>query len=154
MDNDRTSHTRTIAYLYTALVELSDPEGDQSVVFRGKGKQEMGSFWAHHVSGPCMDIALQCAIEKGEIKFEIDDYVAGYPVNIAADDSGERSLLRAEASLSELERHRDLSLCGADDKKNAVCYNTVQFSEEYGKARAVARLYINGSGACTGWVSP
>jgi hypothetical protein len=126
----------------SVLVELSDPEGDQNIVFRGKGKQEMGSFWAHHVSGSCMDIKLQCTKNgKDDSTFEIDDYVAGY-ANIAG------GAWRIDPS-----HHRDLSLCGTDDKKNAVCYNTAEFAAEYGKARAVARLFINGSGACTGWVS-
>jgi hypothetical protein len=135
---------------------LSDPEGGQNIVLSGKGKQEMGSFWAHHVSGPCMDIALQCTKNKDDIKFEIDDYVAGYPDNIfthATDESDPTRNLRSELDNPFDPTHqRDLSICGADNKKNAVCYSGSPFKTEYGKARAVARLYINGSSACTGWV--
>jgi hypothetical protein len=160
-------YDRLAYFFFCTLVVLSDPAGDQSVVLRGKGKQEMGSFWAHHVSGSCMNIALQCDKKKDEINFEIDDYVAGYPVNIfthetATNGSDATRNLRVgvEASFSELENpfaspsnHRDLSVCGADNKRNAVCYRKEAFKFEYRKARAVARLYINGSGGCTGWVS-
>jgi hypothetical protein len=128
------------------------------MILSGKGKQEMGSFWAHHVKGCCMDIALQCTTTKDDITFEIDDYVAGYPDNVfasktATDESDATRNLRSELDNPfAISNQRDLSLCGADNRKNAVCYNTAAFQTEYGKARAVARLYINGGSACTGWV--
>jgi hypothetical protein len=126
------------------------------MILSGKGKQEMGSFWAHHVTGSCMDIALQCTTSKDDITFEIDDYVAGYPDTVfthekAPDESDATRNLRSELD-NPFAPSRDLSICGADNKKNAVCYNTAAFKTEYGKARAVARLFINGSSACTGWV--
>jgi hypothetical protein len=138
---------------------LADPEGNQRpYVLRGKGKMEMGTFWAHHVSGPCMDITLQCSENKYKDKsmFEIDDYVAGYPT---ASESDPTRKLRGGALWSESEnpfappRERDLSICNVDDLENAVCYNTTEFATEYENARAVARLYINGKFGCTGWVS-
>ena len=43
------------------------------------------------------------------------------------------------------------SLCGSDDSKWAKCYQTSE-AAAYGKAKAVARLMINGSSACTGWL--
>jgi hypothetical protein len=161
---DRTDTHTTI---FDTVVELSDPaEGDRKpYVLRGKGKREMGTFWAHHVNSPCMDITLQCAENKDASMFEIDDYVAGYAENIfshntATSESDPTRKLRGGASWSDREKNpfalpnqRDLSVCNADDKKNAVCYNTVEFATEYENARAVARLFINGSGGCTGWVS-
>jgi hypothetical protein len=154
-------HTAHTTIRYYLIVELSDPEGDQKpFVLRGKGKMKMGTFWAHHVNGPCMDITLHCAENKDASMFEIDDYVAGYAHNIFSHnaESDPTRKLRSGA-WSEREnpfatpRERDLSICNVDDKKNAVCYNTTEFATEYGKARAVARLFINGSGGCTGWVS-
>jgi hypothetical protein len=143
---------------------LSDPEGEQKpYVLQGKGKIEMGTFWAHHVSGPCMDIILQCAENKDASLFEIDDYVAGYPENIfsrnAATSESDPSKKLRGGGWSERENpfapphERDLTVCGIDDKLNAVCYNTDEFATEYTNARAVARLRINGSKVCTGWVS-
>jgi hypothetical protein len=128
------------------------------MLLSGKGKLEMGKFWAHHLSGSCMDIALQCTTSKDDVTFEIDDYVAGYPDNIftpktATDESDATRNLRSDLDNPFAPtHHRDLTICGADNRRNAVCYNTPSFETEYGRARAVARLYINGSGACTGWV--
>jgi hypothetical protein len=160
-----TAHTTIRCYV---IVELASPEGDQKpYVLKGKGKMEMGTFWAHHVSGPCMDIVLQCAENKDASMFEIDDYVAGYAENLVSHKEAPsesyptRKLLRGGGGWTERVKNpfappphqRDLSICNIDDKKNAVCYNTAEFATEYGKARAVARLFINGSGGCTGWVS-
>jgi hypothetical protein len=161
-DSAHTAHTTIPCYV---IVELAAPEGDRKpFVLRGKGKMEMGTFWAHHVNGPCMDITMQCAENRDASMFEIDDYVAGYAHNIfshnvATSESDPTRKLRS-GGWSEREKNpfpppheRDLSICGDDDKLNAVCYNTDEFATEYSKARSVARLWINGSGGCTGWVS-
>lgn len=47
---------------------------------------------------------------------------------------------------------RKLTVCGRDDKRNAICYNETH-PEIYSKARPIARLLINGTYACTGWLA-
>ena len=46
--------------------------------------------------------------------------------------------------------HRRAAICGIDDKENAICYDN---SLECTTSKAVARLLINGSSACTGWLA-
>lgn len=48
-------------------------------------------------------------------------------------------------------KQQSKALCGPDDTQEAVCYqNSEPFV--YDKSRAVARLLINGTSACTGWL--
>ena len=46
---------------------------------------------------------------------------------------------------------RRLDTCGADGKRNAICYKD-KFPEKYEHSRSVARLKIGKKGACTGWL--
>ena len=64
--------------------------------------------------------------------FVIDEYAAGF-VDLGTPDSSR-------------------AICGIDDKENAICYET-SHPVEYDHARAVARLLINGSSLCTGWLA-
>jgi V8-like Glu-specific endopeptidase len=135
-------------------LRIADGNQDQDYTLRGKGKFDLGSFWAHHINGDTMVLTLNCNSQRASATFEIDDYVAGYPSNGAVRKTRH---LRNSAALHPPDNflqavgHRDLSICGADDKRNAICYKDTH-PIEYTKARAVARLYINGSGACTGWL--
>jgi len=114
-------------------LEISDPSGAQSYRMSGRGKMGAGTFWARHIKGDTMRLELYASSSQGAQGFVITDIAEGYG------DIGGGS---PEA------------ICGADDKENAVCYET-SHPVEYDKARAVARLLINGSGLCTGWlVSP
>ena len=92
-----------------------------------------------------MKITLTCVDDESKSKssFHINEYVAGYPMVGASNSEGTSP---ATESMFFYE-----SICGVDDKRNAICYQT-SFPTIYDKARAVARLYINGSGACTGWL--
>jgi V8-like Glu-specific endopeptidase len=47
---------------------------------------------------------------------------------------------------------RELSICGDIDFRDAHCYETGEFSTEYSKSRAIAKVIIQGSGVCTGWL--
>merc|ERR1712232_647431 len=45
------------------------------------------------------------------------------------------------------------SICGTDDKVNAICYkDDTDHPDIYEKAKAACRVRINGSGLCTGWL--
>ncbi len=114
------------------LVRISDAGGGQSYVLSGRGKMEAGRFWSQHVKGDTLllEYVTRGNGGNGEKGFTIDEYAAGF-----VDFGGQTE-----------------ALCGADDKDNAVCYQTSN-PVEYDKARAVARLFIQGSSLCTGWLA-
>lgn len=107
-----------------------------------------------------MDINLTCEKDKDQAIFRIDEFsVSGN----SFDDSPERNRASSASNhlrtrdrkslasfLDAISDERKLSICGPNDKHNAVCYKDK--TTVYSKARAVARLFINGSGACTGWL--
>jgi hypothetical protein len=121
-------------------MEINDGAGEQSTVMTGRGRQQLGTFWGHHVEGEMMQLQLLCQDKNTEPEYLIDEYAAGYPVEKS------RNLLRGEHYIP-----RDLKKCGSDDKKNAICYSS-SHPTEYTKARAVARLIIFGSAGCTGFL--
>jgi hypothetical protein len=121
-------------------LETTDGDNKQSSIFTGLGRQQLGTFWGHHVEGETMKIELLCHDNDTDYEFLIDEYAAGYPVE------GRRKLLRDEHFIP-----RDLSICNSDDKQNAICYST-SHPDEYNKSKAVARLVIFGTYGCTGFL--
>jgi hypothetical protein len=116
---------------------ISDSAGSQSYTMVGRGKLEAGTFWARHIKGDTIVLELVTGGHGGSApgfvkdpSFVVDEYAAGFV------DLGGGAL---EA------------ICGADDKENAICYES-SHPTEYGRARAVARLLIQGSSLCTGWL--
>jgi hypothetical protein len=130
-------------------VEIADANGDQRTIMHGRGRQSLGTFWARHVEGDVMEITLKCNGANKKAEFVIDNYVAGYPQEFRVPEERKRNL-RAPDPFKHLKR--DLAICGVvDDKKNAKCYQSTH-PTEYNKAKAVARLIINGAWGCTGWL--
>lgn len=119
-------------------VTLTDENGGEKYTSTGKGLFKLGTFWAHHINSDTMIITLKCkkGIHMKNAVIGIDKYTAGYPIQDKL-ESNQRSL--------------STSICGKDDKRNAICYKN-NHSSKYGKSKAVARLLINGRGACTGWL--
>ena len=111
---------------------VSDPQGGQAYTLEGRGKMDAGTFWAQHIKGDTVTLELVATGPAGAYGFDIDEYVAGFI------DLGQP--------------YEPEAICGADDKDNAVCYQT-SHSTEYDRGRAVARLLIQGSGLCTGWLA-
>jgi hypothetical protein len=125
-------------------VEISSPDGKFYYTYREKGKVVRGGeavlseFWATHIPGETAILRLHSHSRKGGWGFEIDQWVRGYePAYIDAVLAG----LEEEAQLE--------AICSSDDKEWAKCYDGTTM---YDKARAVCRLLMNGSGACTGWL--
>ncbi|MCU0294004.1 MAG: choice-of-anchor J domain-containing protein, partial [Thermoanaerobaculaceae bacterium] len=115
-------------------VVLRTPDGRYSYTYRGEGKPGAGGrFWAAHVPGDTCEVLLLGNGTSAGWGFAIDEYAAGYPL------PGDPTPAQPEA------------LCGADDSEWAKCYETTE-PQAYQRGRAVARLLINGSGACTGWL--
>jgi V8-like Glu-specific endopeptidase len=154
-----TVHFKSFHLPSGCVMDISDGNDSQVSTLTDDGKFNLGeNFWAHHVNGNKIQLDLICDdnASKEQASFEIDDYVAGYP----NESLEERRHLRSHnakngssfVDMMRVNQERELSICGSDDKRNAFCYKTSQ-PTVYGKAKAVARLYINGSGACTGWLA-
>ena len=113
-------------------VVVSDVLGEQRYEMSGLGKMQARTFWAQHVKGDTAVIELVSADPANSTRgFLIDEYVAGFiPLDVPDTEA----------------------ICGGDDKRNAVCYQG-SYSTEYDKGRAVARLLIQGSSLCTGWLA-
>lgn len=110
------------------------PDGrQQAYKMIGRGKMDLGgNFWAQHVKGDLMTLEIRCAkAAKENSHFEIDEVAVGFVEDIAAVDSfGE-------------------SVCGTSDYRNVACY---EGTTQYTKSRSVARLLVDGSSYCTGWL--
>ena len=110
---------------------ISDPFGGQAYTLTGRGKLDAGTFWAQHIKGD--KAVLEFSTRRGApAGFEIDAYAAGF-AEIGGVPGPE-------------------AICGTDDKENAVCYAT-NHPTEYDHGRAVARLLIQGTSLCTGWLA-
>jgi len=131
-------HYKKLDLPHSCSVTLTDENGGEEYTSTGKGLFNLGSFWAHHINSDTMIITLRCK-NSGHIKnsvIDIDQYTAGFPI---------------QDKLENNRRSLSMSICGSDDKRNAICYKNND-SSKYNKSKAVARLLVNGSGACTGWL--
>jgi PKD repeat protein len=127
-------------------VEISSPDGRYYYTFSEKGKKvkhkdktdEISEFWATHIPGDTAIVRLISKNKKNGHGFVIDKWVRGH----------ERGYI--EAVMDGLEDEATFeAVCSSDDKEWAKCYlGTTMYDE----ARAVCRLLINGSSACTGWL--
>ena len=93
-------------------MEIHDGTGGQKSIMTGRGRQQLGTFWAQHVEGEMIQFQLFCKDKTMEPEYWIDDYAAGYPLE------DRRRLLRTDNVFPP----RELSICASDDKRNAVCY--------------------------------
>ncbi len=109
-------------------VIVRSEDGSQVYRYEGKGKGDLGDFYATHIKGDLAIIELYAPGEKGGFGFIIDHYGRGY--------TKEEYYASPEA------------VCGSRDWKNAKCYSGTY----YDRAKAVIRLHIGANGACTGWL--
>lgn len=118
-----------------ARLVVRAPDNSRSWEFTGTGKGKLGldeGFWGTHIPGDTaiLELFSDRPVKAGAVV--MDRYAQGYPG--AFDPPGGQE-----------------ALCGPDDSLEAKCYQASQ-PAAYSKARAVARLLINGTGACTGWL--
>ncbi len=112
-------------------VVVHTPDKSHSYTFTGRGKPlAPGTFWATHVPGDTCILSYYAGSGIPGFGYEIDRFAHGFP--------------RAAAPAIE-------ALCGQDDSEWAKCYQSSE-PQIYDKGRAIARLMINGSSACTGWL--
>ncbi|HLP59094.1 MAG TPA: trypsin-like peptidase domain-containing protein [Candidatus Deferrimicrobium sp.] len=124
-------------------VEISSPDGRYFYTYREKGKYispelpPMSEFWATHIPGDTAILRFIAAGQGGS-RFAIDQWARGFE-NEAID-----------AYITDMESDSDIeAICSVDDKKWAKCYDG---TEMYNKSKAVCRLLIGGTSACTGWL--
>jgi hypothetical protein len=114
------------------VLHVSDPDGGQAYTMEGKGKRQLGEFWAQHVKGEAVVLELVATNPDGGYGFDIDEYAAGFV------DLGDQADPRA--------------ICAPDDKENAICYQS-SHPTEYARSHSVARILMNGAAHCTGWLA-
>lgn len=94
------------------------------------GTESRQQFWSIHIYGDTAIIEIFSKNDTGGFGYKIDKIAKGF---------------------ENIEMRSPTALCGMDDTKEAVCYkNSEPFV--YEKSRAIARLLINGTSACTGWL--
>ncbi|NIO80977.1 MAG: PKD domain-containing protein [Candidatus Aminicenantes bacterium] len=129
-------------------VEISSPDGRYVYTYKEKGKwvkekgdkkaKQISEFWATHIPGDTVNVKLVSSNRKAGFGFVIDKWARGY----------EKGYI--DAVLAGLEQDAVIeAICNADDKEWAKCY---EGTEMYNKAKAVCRLLIGGTSACTGWL--
>lgn len=122
-----------------AYAIVRSPNGERSWRYTGKGKGDLGvtkGFWGLHIPGDTavLEVYSRTPLAAGAVI--VDSFAHGYPAP------------RWEISKESFEAGAE-ALCGADDSEWAKCYEGTTI---YDKSRAVLRLLINGSSACTGWL--
>ena len=90
------------------------------------------NFWSINIFGETLIIEIHSTNKTGSYGFSIDKIAKG---TIPFGDN-----------LSNQQ-----ALCGDDDSEDAICYLN-EDNKIYRSSRAVARLLINGTSACTGWL--
>ncbi len=126
-------------------VEISSPDGQYVYTYKEKGKkvrdnEVLSEFWATHIPGDTAVVRLISKGNKGGYGFEVDQWARGF----------EREYI--DAVVTDMEEDYMASIeavCSSDDKEWAKCYDG---TEMYNKAKAVCRLLIGGTSACTGWL--
>ncbi|MGB3975522.1 MAG: trypsin-like peptidase domain-containing protein [bacterium] len=117
-------------------LEVRHPWGEQVHVYEGLGfKNKGGDFITKAVLGS------EAVIELYSTNTAHDHY--GYRIDRVSRGFNEEELSRLYPG--------DRAICGADDKRDAKCYEN-SYPEVYEKSKAVARLLMDGSELCTAWL--
>lgn len=114
-----------------AYVVVTSRDGSRSWRYEGKGKQPEGlidGFWAIHIYGEEAIVELYSGVSVPAGAVTIDRFARGF---------------------KPWEMRESMAICGSDDSQWAKCYAG---TTEYEKGKAVARLLIGGTSACTGWL--
>jgi hypothetical protein len=125
-----------------AYLIVRTPDTSRSRTYAGEGKPGWGAlgFWGLYMPGDraVLELYSSTSLDAGAVR--LDMFARGLDIwlePLPGENSGESDIEKA--------------ICGADDSLNAKCYESSE-PQAYDKARAVTRLMINGSGACTGWL--
>jgi subtilisin-like proprotein convertase family protein/V8-like Glu-specific endopeptidase len=117
-------------------VEVRDPSAKQVHRYEGKGfKGKGGQFISKMILSSEAEILLWSTNpESQHYGYRIDRITRGFSqLELAMRDGTPEAI------------------CGADDKKDAICYET-SYPQVYDEARSVARIVMDGSALCTAWL--
>lgn len=151
-------------------VTVSDPDGVEVHSYRADPRvlkvpgdspttrDESGGIWAMSVAGDTAVVTLRSRAESltergGELAGRAGDVVgdlSSYGVEI---DRVARGFTPGEGSRGDDQPAgpgSEESVCGRDDKKDAVCYKS-DHPAEFDNSHPVARLLIDGRSLCTAW---
>lgn len=122
-----------------AALVVRSPDGSRIWDYTGTGKAGLGvegGFWGVHIPGDTAVLEIYSTHPVGAGAVRVDGYAHGFADPFQAP-------LQAEIG--------EEAICGVDDSDWAQCY---QSSEPtiYDESRAVLRLLIGGTSACTGWL--
>lgn len=111
---------------------VRSPDDSRSWSYHGTGRGQMGiedGFWGIHILGDraILDLYAMGSVAAGAVV--VDSYARGF----------------------DLDQPAEKSICGTDNSAWAKCYSS-SHPGYYDASRAVARLLINGTSACTGWL--
>jgi len=130
------------SYISVKFQDVDLPEGDVLIVrspdstdgyvYTGKGRGDLGTFVSSPVSGTTAIVeyfALNTTAPASKVSYKISGYVRGFSSALEA-------------------------ICGAADQtRPAKCFkDSTALPKAYTRAKAVARLLINGNSLCTGWL--
>lgn len=118
-------------------VVVRSPDGSRKWQYSAAGVDGLGlsndGFWGIHIAGDTAVVELWSAGPDGGFGYVIDRFARGFT----------REEVQGTAAPE--------GLVGADDSEWAPCYEASD-PVVYDKSRAVARMLVNGSGLCTGWL--
>ncbi|GAB3003949.1 trypsin-like serine peptidase [Saccharothrix stipae] len=125
------------------VLTVSDPTGAETyrytsdVTASGTATPDATGFWAMSVTG-----------DKAVISLRGQDGGPAHPASRVRLDKITRGYTDAElAAAAEIAPQ---SICGTNDYRDAVCYQSSN-PTEFGRTRAVAKLLRNGGSLCTAW---
>ncbi|MBN2522294.1 MAG: trypsin-like peptidase domain-containing protein [Bacteroidales bacterium] len=106
---------------------------DESRSWNYNNQEFSNGFWSIPINGDLAIIEIHSVNKRGSYGYYIDKIARGY-------------------THDEFSKLYDFeAICGQDDSENAACYKT-SHPIMYNRSKSVARLLINGTSACTGWL--
>lgn len=127
-------------------VTVADPAGVEVYRYPAGSLPETAGGWVMSITG---DTAV-VTVERGTVA--VDRVARGLTADeLAANERAARERAAREPTAPGGGRTgREESICGGDDKSDAVCFRDTD-PGVYQRSKAVVRLLINGSELCTGW---
>jgi lysyl endopeptidase len=133
-------------------VTVADPAGRESSTYTSR---DLGAdAWAMSVTGDTAVVTLEHGNldplglrgALARLGVTVDRFARGF-TGTEDEQAGAEARARKAATVHS---GREESVCGTDDKRDAVCYKTSN-PVAYQRSKAVARLLINGVELCTAW---
>jgi hypothetical protein len=133
-------------------VTVADPAGRESYSYTSRDLD--ADAWAMSVTGDTAVVTLEHGSldplglrgALASLGVTVDRFARGFT---ATEDERAGAEARARKAAT-VHNGREESVCGTDDKQDAVCYKTSN-PVAYQRSKAVARLLINGVELCTTW---